>query len=465
MRPQFVKLLLLAAFTPFSLIAQDTMRLSLKDCLDFAEKNQVKIKNALLNEKTSLALNREVTGLAMPHVNAKAGMTNAPLVAAFQVPNFIKTIIAGDGTNPGLVSNQYLDSNTVANMPNTMSLAFQPKWTTTGTIEASQILFDPSVMVALQARKALEDLARKGVELTIQDVKVSLTKSYYSLIVAEKQKSLVQQNIVRLEQLEKELKEMYKTGFAEKLDVDKITVALNNLKTQKAKVDQMVGLAYLSLKFQMGMSLYQPIKLTENISEENLGSDLLKESIRFENRFEYQMIETMRNINAYDLKRYKLGWLPTVFLFGNYGYTLYNSAKPFETGSSWQSTAIVGGNISMPLFDGFQRRQKIKQAEFNLEKSQNNLDNLKTALSLEEESAKISLSNNLRSLETQRDNMKLAEDVYNTTRTKYKEGVGSSLEILNAETALKEAQTNYFTALYDVITSKVDLQKALGQFK
>ena len=117
MRPQFVKLLLLAAFTPFSLIAQDTMRLSLKDCLDFAEKNQVKIKNALLNEKTSLALNREVTGLAMPHVNAKAGMTNAPLVAAFQVPNFIKTIIAGDGTNPGLVSNQYLDSNTVATVP------------------------------------------------------------------------------------------------------------------------------------------------------------------------------------------------------------------------------------------------------------------------------------------------------------------------------------------------------------
>lgn len=465
MRLQFVKLLLLAAFTPFSLIAQDTMRLSLKDCLDFAEKNQVKIKNALLNEKTSLALNREVTGLAMPHVNAKAGMTNAPLVAAFQVPNFIKTIIAGDGTNPGLVSNQYLDSNTVANMPNTMSLAFQPKWTTTGTIEASQILFDPSVMVALQARKALEDLARKGVELTIQDVKVSLTKSYYSLIVAEKQKSLVQQNIVRLEQLEKELKEMYKAGFAEKLDVDKITVALNNLKTQKTKVDQIVGLAYLSLKFQVGMNLYLPIKLTENISEENLSSDLLKECIRFENRYEYQMIEILRNINAYDLKRYKLGWLPTVVLFGNYGYTLYNSAKPFETGSSWQRSAIVGGNISMPLFDGFQRRQKIKQAELNLEKSQNNLDNLKTALSLEEESAKISLSNNLRSLETQRDNMKLAEDVYNTTRTKYKEGVGSSLEILNAETALKEAQTNYFTALYDVITSKVDLQKALGQFK
>lgn len=465
MRPKIVTLLLLTAIIPLSLMAQDTMKLSLKECLDFAEKNQVKIKNALLDEQTSLARNKEVTGLAMPHVNAKAGMTNAPLVAAFQVPNFIKTIIAGDGVNPGLVSNQYLDSTTVANMPNTMSLAFQPKWTTTGSLEASQILFDPSVMVALQARKALEDLARKGVELTIQDVKVSLTKSYFSLLVAEQQKALVQQNIVRIEQLEKELKEMYKAGLAEKLDVDKITVALNNLKTQKAKVDQMVGLAYLALKFQMGMTLSQPIKLTEPLAEENLGNDLLKESIRFENRYEYQLMETQRNLYAYDLKRYKLGWLPTVALFGNYGYTLYNSTKPFETGSSWQRSAIVGGNISMPLFDGFQRKQKKKQAEFALEKSQNTLDNLKTAMTLEEENAKISLSNNLRSLATQRENMKLAEDVYNTTRTKYKEGVGSSLEILNAETALKEAQTNYFSALYDVMTSKVDLQKALGQFK
>jgi outer membrane protein TolC len=452
---------------PLSLLAQDTMRLSLKDCLDFAEKNQIKIKNALLDEQTSLARNKEVTGLALPHINAKGGTTNAPLIAAFNMPNFIKTAIAGDTKTgqPGLVANQYLDASTVANTPNTIPLAFQPKWTTTGTIEASQIIFDPSVMVALQARKALEDLARKGVELTIQDVKVSLTKSYYSLLVAEKQKALVQQNIFRLEQLERELKEMYKIGFAEKLDVDKITVTLNNLITQKAKVDQIVGLAYLSLKFQMGMNLNLPIKLTEKISEENLGNDLLRESIQFENRYEYQLIETQRNLYAYDLKRYSLGWLPTVALFGNYGYTLYNSDNLFGAASSWQRTAIIGGNITLPLVDGFQRKQKVKQAQFTLEKTQNTLDNLKMALSLEEENAKITLSNNLRSLETQRDNMKLAEDIYNTTRTKYKEGVGSSLEILNAETALKEAQTNYFTALYDVITSKVDLQKALGQFK
>jgi outer membrane protein TolC len=465
MRPQIVTLLLLTALSPIRLFAQDTLRMSLKDCLDFAEKNQVKIKNAILDEQTFLARNKEVTGLALPHINASAGMTNAPLVAAFQVPNFIKTMIAGDGVHSGLVSNQYLDSATVAGMPNTMSLAFQPKWTTTGSLQASQILFDPSVMVALQARNALEDLARKGVELTIQDVKVSLTKSYYSLQVAEKQKALVQQNIVRIEQLEKELKEMYKTGIAEKLDVDKVTVALNNLKAQKTKIEQMVGLAYFYLKFQIGMPLIQPIKLSDNLSEENLGSELLKENIRFENRYEYQLMEIQKNLYAYDLKRYKLGGLPTIALFGNYGYTMYNSGKPFETGSTWQRSAMVGGNLSLPLFDGFQRKQKVKQAQFTLQKAENNLESMKMAMTLEEQSAKISLSSNILLLNAQRENMKLAEEVYNTTRTKYKEGVGSSLEILNAETALKEAQTNYFSALYEVITSKVELQKVLGQFK
>jgi outer membrane protein TolC len=227
----------------------------------------------------------------------------------------------------------------------------------------------------------------------------------------------------------------------------------------------MVGLAYFYLKFQIGMPLIQPIKLSDNLSEENLGSELLKENIRFENRYEYQLMEIQKNLYAYDLKRYKLGGLPTIALFGNYGYTMYNSGKPFETGSTWQRSAMVGGNLSLPLFDGFQRKQKVKQAQFTLQKAENNLESMKMAMTLEEQSAKISLSSNILLLNAQRENMKLAEEVYNTTRTKYKEGVGSSLEILNAETALKEAQTNYFSALYEVITSKVELQKVLGQFK
>lgn len=459
MRRYLFRLLTLSALLPLNLWAQDTTRLTLEECLRYAEKNQVKIKNAILDQQSSDARNREVTGLAYPKVNAKGGLNYAPLVAAFQVPDFIS------GAIKNAVQPQYLDPAFRDAPVGTLPLAFQPRWTTTGTLEASQLLFDPSVMVALQARKALEELAAKNVDLTIQDVKVAVTKAYYNILVAEKQQLLVVQNITRLEQMEHEMNEYYKAGFREKIDVDRITVALNNLRTQDIRIKQMIGLAYLSLKFQMGMPLERPIALADALSENGIASDILVRDLDFNARIEYQLLQIQNRLNAYDVKRYKLGWLPTLSLFGNYGYTLYNSDRLFMQGDQWQRSAMIGTSLNIPLFDGMQRRNKLRQAQFTLQKTENDLENLRMALRLEQENARISLRNNLLALENQRNNMQLAEEVYNTARIKYNEGVGSSLEVMDAESSLREAQTNYFTALYEVMTSRVDLQKALGQFK
>lgn len=452
------------ALAQTSLHAQE-QSMSLEECLRYAERNQVKIKNSLLDEQSTIAKNREITGMAYPQIKGKGGISYAPLVAAFAVPNFIKTSIAGDaGTGqPGLVDAQYLDSATVAQTPNTIPLAFQPKWTTTATLEGSQILFDPTVMVALQARKVLEELASKSVSLTRQDVKVAVTKAYYNVLIAEKQRILVDQNISRMQQMEFETNEIFKSGLAEKIDVDRITVVLNNLQTQKIRLNQMIGLAYLSLKFQMGMPLNTALVLTDSLSDKTLSSDLLTRELDFNTRNEYQMLQLQHKLYGYDVKRYKMGWIPTLSLFANYGYTLYNDSPLFDAKDNWQKSALIGTSLNIPIFDGLQRRNKLKQAQITLLKNENDIENLKMALTLEQENARIGLSNNVLALENQRKNMTLAEDVYNTARIKYKEGVGSSLEVMNAESSLKEAQTNYFTALYDVISAQVDLQKALGQ--
>lgn len=446
---------------------QARLSMSLNDCLEYAEKNQVKIKKSLLDQQLTDAQNKEVTGLALPQLSAKGGINYAPLVAAFVVPNFMKEMIAG---NPaagadGMVKQSSLNTNVVNAMPDKLMMAFQPKWTTTGTLEASQLLFDPSVMVALQARRTLEEMAAKNVSLTVQDIKVAVSKSYYNVLVAEKQKVLIEQNIARMNLMKFETEEIYKNGFAEKIDVDRITVTLNNLETQKVKIDQAIRLAYLSLKFQMGMPLTTELVLTDSLSDKQIDSDILQAKFEPGMRIEYQLMETQNRLLAYDLKRYKLAWLPTFSVFGNYGYTLYNMNKLMERGDSWQKSAILGANLNFPLFTGFQRKQKARQASLALQKNQEETYNLKMALELENENARITLKNNLLTLGNQKENMLLAEEIYNTARIKYKEGVGSSLEIMNAESALKEAQTNYFTALYEVIASRVDLQKALGQIK
>lgn len=458
MRRQFRRLLILIASLPFALHAQEAQRMSLEDCLRYAAQNQIKIKNALLDQQSTLAKNREVTGMAYPQINAKGGINYAPLVAAFEIPDFIS------GAIKGAVQSQYLN-DTFRNAPiGTLPLAFQPKWTTTGTLEASQILFDPSVLVALQARKTLEELAAKSVDITVQDVKVAVTKAYYNVLIAEKQQGLVEQNLTRLQQMEHEMNEYYKAGFREKIDVDRITVALNNLKTQQIRIDQAIGLARLSLKYQMGMPLQTPIALADSLSDNSLNSDLLVDELDFNDRNEFELLQIQNRLYSYDVKRYRLGWIPTLSFFGNYGYTLYNQAKLFEPGGNWQKSALLGVSLNVPIFDGFQRRNRLKQAEITLQKNENDIENLKMGLGLEEQTAKISLRNNLLTLANQRSNMELAEEVYNTARIKYNEGVGSSLEVMDAESALREAQTNYFTALYDAMTARVDLQKALGQF-
>ncbi|RYZ56185.1 MAG: TolC family protein [Sphingobacteriales bacterium] len=466
MRSLILRFTIVLAGLPTISLAQDSVRMSVQDAVQYAAKNHVRVKNALLDQQTSLARNKEVAGLALPKISAQGGISHAPLVAAFAVPNFIKSAIAGDPNNniPGLVGSEYLDPDVVANTPDVIPLAFQPKWTTNGTLQANQVLFDPSVMVALQARRTIEELAAKSIDLTVQDVKVSVAKAYYNVLVAEKQKTLIDQNIVRISQIENETREYYKAGFTEKIDVDRITVLLNNLRTQKIRIDQTMGLAYLALKFQMGMDLKEPIVLTDSLTDEGLGDELLEQALEFERRNEFQLLSIQNQLLRYDVKRYKLGWLPTLALFGNYGYTLYNSDKLFQPGDAWQKSALIGTSLNIPIFDGFQRRNKQRQAELAVERNENDLENLRQGLTLENETARISLRNNLLALENQRTNMRLAEDVYNTARIKYKEGVGSNLEVLDAETALKEAQTNYFTALYDVMTSRVDLQKALGVF-
>src|SRR5690606_20342439 len=343
---------------------QARLSMSLNDCLEYAEKNQVKIKKSLLDQQLTDAQNKEVTGLALPQLSAKGGINYAPLVAAFVVPNFMKEMIAG---NPaagadGMVKQSSLNTDVVNAMPDKLMMAFQPKWTTTGTLEASQLLFDPSVMVALQARRTLEEMAAKNVSLTVQDIKVAVSKSYYNVLVAEKQKVLIEQNIARMNLMKFETEEIYKNGFAEKIDVDRITVTLNNLETQKVKIDQAIRLAYLSLKFQMGMPLTTELVLTDSLSDKQIDSDILQAKFEPGMRIEYQLMETQNRLLAYDLKRDKLAWLPTCSVFGNYGYTLYNMNKLMERGDSWQKSAILGANLNFPLFTGFQRKQKARQA-------------------------------------------------------------------------------------------------------
>ncbi|MBZ0098422.1 MAG: TolC family protein, partial [Taibaiella sp.] len=240
MRQLLYTVSLITLLLPQTLTAQETgepLKLNLEESINFAMKHQARMKNALLDQKSSDARNKEVTGLALPNLKAKGGINYAPLIAGFIVPNFLL------GGVTSYVQSQYLNAEAVAAADQYQVFAFQPKFQSTATVELNQILFDPSVMVALQARRALEHFAQLQVNLTEQELKAMITKAYYDVLISEKRAELLDKNVERISELERETREIFNVGLAEKVDVDRITVTLNNLKTQQTTVKQLLDVA------------------------------------------------------------------------------------------------------------------------------------------------------------------------------------------------------------------------------
>jgi outer membrane protein TolC len=176
------------------------------------------------------------------------------------------------------------------------------------------------------------------------------------------------------------------------------------------------------------------------------------------------MLQTQKRINEYDLKRYRLAGIPTLSFTGAIGTNRASTEFDyFNLNNMWYGYGYVGLDLSIPIFSGFQRKHQVAQAKLNVKKTEIALEGLKQSIDLELSQSRSTLRNNLLSLQSQEENMQLAENVYNMTKKKYEQGVGSNLEVVNAESDLKQAQTNYFSALYDAIIAKIDYQKALGR--
>ncbi len=435
-------------------------RFSLQQCIDYALKHQPQIKASQIDIESSIARNKEVTGMTYPQVSAKGNLQYLPKIPTQFIPDFISPAVYGV-----LIKEGVLPSDTKVPAAGMFPVAFGTKYSVDGTISINQILFDPSVMVALQAKKTIESLSRKSLQQTERDVREAVSKAYYNVLITKKQMDLVNTNIDRLGRLLHDTKLMYDNGFAEQLDVDRVNVQLNNLQTEKTKLINLLAIGDQLLKFQMGMPLNDLLVLTDSLEIADLKGVLPDSSgFQYDQRIEFSLLQTQKRLNEYDLKRYKLSYLPSLSAFMNYGKNAgRDEFNFFKRDQPWFTSWIVGVSLNVPIFDGFQKKYQVRQARLAVQKSEVQLDQLKQSIDLQIQQANSSLRNNIRAVESQEQNMKLAEQVYETTKKKYEQGVGSNLEVMNAESDLKQAQTNYFSALYDAIIAKIDYQKALGK--
>jgi outer membrane protein len=436
---------------------------TVKQAVDYALKNNVNVKNALLQVKVQEMQNREFTSAAYPHINASLGTTYNPNVATQVLPNFISPatyqVLIDEGVKNG-------NGNPIV-MPNDfgfIAAQFGTKFNASAGVSLNQLLFDGQVFVGLLARGAAIKLYQKGAEVTEEGIKANIHKIYYQLVVGNLQVELLDANIALLEKNLHDTRIIYENGFREKLDVDKATVQLANVQTEKQKVLNQISNGYYALKFLMGMPIADELILTDKVTDRDVKEGMLDATTyKHEDRKEFQQVQITKQLLEYNVRRFKLSQIPTISLSALYAKNAQRDKWNFFGKGNWYTISNVNLNISIPIFNGLLLKSKIQEAGIEVEKINNQMESMKLWIDNDVESAKNNYKSAINRMDFQKKNMELAEKIYQQTKKKYEMGIGSQLEIVVAQTDLKTAQTNYVSALYDAIIAKVDFLKATGK--
>lgn len=434
------------ALISFSSVAQKPVALSMEDCINYALKNNISVKNAQIDVLIQEAVVKQTTAAALPSVNGKGDVVH------FSDKHKQFSFFDSKAFNP-------LSTDGIQPVP------FTIPYTSSASITASQVLFDGSVMVALQARNTVLQMARENKAATAEEVRYNVYKSYNSLVIAYKQFDIIVNSLKLAREMEQDLIKTREAGMVEKIEVDRTSVQVNNLATDSIKVSNMLTVAEQVLKYQMGMDINAKIVLIDTNVENGMNSVLMlaDEKENYDRVPQYSVLKTALRLNEYDLKRYRLAALPTLSGFISRGVN-YGGANVEDVVKFGDYIEYYNGGISLsvPIFNGFARQSQVRQAKLNIEKTKNNIENFKQTIDFQAAQARTSLKNSMLQVQSQKRNMELSESVLDLAQRKYKAGVGSNLEVTTAQTEMLRAQNNYFTALLDVINAEADLKKALG---
>jgi outer membrane protein len=445
--------------------AQNKYSFTADQAAEHAIKNVNDILNLKVDREIQVAKNNEIRGMALPQINGNISLQHFFSIPVTLLPDFVSPSVYQVLQNEG-VKDGGGNPITVPNTPAQFFPAqFGVPWQGSAGFSFQQLLFQPEVFVGLQARSVALKFADLNIKSMEDSVKSNVYRAYYAVLIAEKRKRFVDDGVSRLEKLSKDQQQLYKNGFAERLDIDRTEVSLNNLKSTQVQINNLIYIGYASLKYSVGLSQKDTLNLADTLSIAFVKKDILDTSgFKYEDRNEIRLLQTVQELQQLDVKRYKLNYFPTVSAFWNFSENaLRKSPSYLDFHQKWFTTSVAGLNVGVPIFDGFQRSNQVKQARLNLEKTNNNVKNLERVIDFQREAAYTVFKNSITTLDVQERNLALAEKVYYTTKKKYEQGLGSSFDVLQTDQSYEDAQSNYFQALYDAVIAKIGYYKSLGK--
>lgn len=419
---------------------------SLAECISYAYQHQDSVVNAGLDVKSAEYKVKETIGQGLPQISGTA-----------QFQDYLKlpvTLVDVSSFEPGV------PKGTLA--PFKLGLNYQ----SSAALNLTQKIFDGNYLVGVQASKTYKELYQRSLTRSRIEANVNVTKAYYQVLVSNEQIKLLDANIKQLKQQLDQTTAENKQGLAEQIDVQRLTVQYNNLVTSKDNTIRLLELNNELLKFQMGMAITDVLSLKDKLEDINLNDVIVNsaDTSFYHNRIEYSMLETQKKLNEYDLKSKKSQYLPSLSGFANYGTSFQNNSFGNLYSANFPSS-YIGLTLNVPIFTGFQHLNQVRESKIAIMKSENDLFNLRNGISLQANKARITYVNGLQSLKSQKQNMALAEEVLRVAKIKYAQGVGSSIEVTQAQTDLDSADNSYIQSLYDALVSKVDLDQAYGRIQ
>ena len=335
--------------------------------------------------------------------------------------------------------------------------------TSAGQFGLTQNLFSSDALLASNSAKDVRRQADQNIVATKIDLVVNVGKAFYDVLLTREQLKVLDENIVRLDRSLTNAFDQYEGGLVDKVDYKRATIALNNTKAQRKTAEEVLKAKYAYLKMQMGYPDSTRIQLQYDSSKlETLAIMDTAGNTSVTNRIEYQQLQTVRNLQTANFNYYKWQFIPTVQAYGNYNLNYLNNEFSDLYRDNYPNS-FAGVRVGIPLFQGFRRIQNMKQAKLQTARVDYDIEQLQNSVSAEVSQTMANYKGYLNDYYTLKENVIIAQDVFNTIELQYKAGIKTYLEVITAQTDLRTAELNYTNSLYQLLGSKLDLQRALGK--
>ena len=403
---------------------------TLTNCIHYAINHNPNIKNAKLDEAITETTIKSKLSEWYPQVNF-----NYNLQHNFELPaaNFNGNIV-------------HIGSQ------NTSGLQFG----------ATQNIFNRDVLLASRSSKDVRLQSKQNTKEQNINLAVMVSKAFYDVLLTKQQLDVTEQDIARIEVSLKDAYYQYQSGIVDKTDYKRATISLNNAKAQKKFGEESAQAKYIYLKELMGYPASKDFELVYDSAQ--MANEILLDTLQnvnYSNRIEIQLLETQKKLQQYNLQYYKWSFLPDVSAFANYNLSFLNNQFSKLYSQSFPNS-YGGILLAIPIFQGGKRLQQIKQAELQVRQVDNSITGAQNNINSQYATAMATYKSNLYNYNSLKENLSLANEVYDVIRLQYRSGVKSYLEVINAETDLRTAQINFYNAMYQLLSSKVDVEQALG---